>query len=140
MRNKPKSHKDALADPCEKCGIPLGLSATKSTRTGHVHYPRCPKPAPVPELFMRLQDFEDYAAAGCGCILQRSPVEDMNACPEFLQCPLHAAAPKLLKELKINHREYMEVLAEEENFPKHDFKNPGGCPTCQLIAAAERKA
>lgn len=46
---------------------------------------------------------------------------------------------ELLKELKINHREYMEVLTEFKDFPQHDFKNHGNCPTCKLIAKAEGK-
>lgn len=46
----------------------------------------------------------------------------------------------LLRELKTNHREYMEVLEEQFKTPKHDFRHPGLCPTCQLIARAEGKA
>lgn len=44
---KMKTRKDK-EENCEKCGVALDWSATKSTATGHVHYPRCPINAPHP--------------------------------------------------------------------------------------------
>jgi len=51
------------------------------------------------EVFMNLQEHEDFAEADCGCILQRSELGGVEA--ELIVCPLHDAAEVLLDAAKV---------------------------------------
>jgi len=51
------------------------------------------------KFYMNLQESDDFAEAMCGCILQRSEKQGVEA--ELLMCPLHDAAEVLLDAAKV---------------------------------------
>lgn len=53
----------------------------------------------INHVFMNLQEHEDFAEAACGCILQRSDRQGVEA--ELVHCPLHDAAEVLLDAAKV---------------------------------------
>lgn len=127
MRNKPKRTKKI------KCNCPMG--------EGELHEMTCavmeqPKPAPACDPFIWLNSSEIEGKAQCGCLLKR----DHEHCgPAFFQCPLHAAARKLLEWVKDQYKE-LDHASDVEGI---HVKCGTGCDRCQaeeLIAAAERKA
>ncbi len=80
-----------------------------------------------PELFMRLNDEEDFGAGSCGCILQRSPEPGMNACPEFLMCQQHVHALKYHKPLLLA---LGDLLSTEDCVCREAELKKGTCSVC----------
>lgn len=152
MRNKQKPAK-GMSDPCEKCGVPLEWSATKSTATGHIHYPRCPKPGRLPNG----HNPQCYGTAGCpheskplpphtgcGCKIQKNCDVGLDVIDLITFCPLHAAAPELLAltqalAVSADWRSCPYCSAESWMGTGHSNACLVGC-AIRLIAAAERKA
>ncbi len=78
--------------------------------------------------YIWLQDGEAEGRADCGCVLVH---RGGSTTAMFYQCPLHAAAPKLLEYLKEAH--------QDEVTHRHYGDGRKGCSYCDVIAQAEGK-